>query len=153
MAAAKAYIGGVDSGAKDETIAAAIRDHLHQCKSIELFKKVRAITSAPIGIVPSPLRLKKHPWTRCRVLRGGDLDRLSGLYERAVKDVAKEMGFVPFLQPKETQVDGLRTKAAYSLDRTATRGDADDISHMNVEFGTLVLTEVLENQDFMEGPG
>jgi len=70
------------------------------------------------------------------VVEEGDAERLvRGMYDRAGADVAGQLSIELFPQPVETLATPLRTRSQYE------RGD--DNSHMNWDFGELVVRRVL----------
>ena len=110
------------------------------------------MTSAPIGILPSPLLSEKVPIEELKsIVRSGDAGRIAELFRAAFVELGQEMGFVALFQPQITQANPLQTKAIYSAGGERKQGGID-YEHMNGAYGELVLAEILSTPAFMS-PG
>lgn len=131
----------------------AINDLAKNALSYKLIRYLRAVTSKPIYVGHRPLRaapLRDVPQDLCAYTSG-----LQMLNETVYADV----GAVMLPQPLESIVNGNRTRIDFTkgskrLDLGDTNDGelhgANDISHMNDDFGRMWLTENLKK---MESPG
>ncbi len=111
--------------------------------AMRTLQMLRQITDAPVGIIPTPLPASDHP-SRPTPHQGAR--RLQDVFLTACAKVALEVQaqFIP--QPSETLSDtGLSTRAEYarSPERLFFQQDVDDYSHMNAEYGAIVLRNAL----------
>lgn len=119
---------------------------LRDTVSLEVARKVRAITAQPMTIVPSPRisdanPLKLYP----RFRETGDAERIAGYFFAASDILGREVGAEMARQPAETLRDPLLTLAVYTQDAPREFGDTErpegwiDYQHMNAEYGALML--------------
>jgi hypothetical protein len=123
--------------------------------SMQVARKVRAITNRPITIVPGPRisdanELKLYPWLE----QNGDSQRIADYFAAASDILCKEVDAQVLQQPAQTLRDPLRTLAIYAKDaprefnETPLPDGWKDYQHMNVEYGVLALRALLAMPGF-----
>ena len=116
----------------------AIRSALFESLAAQWAVKLDCITEAPKGLIPVPMTGESRRRRRLMVVEEGDAERLvRGIYDRAAADVAGQLSIELFAQPVETLTTPLRTRSRYERD--------GDNSHMNWDFGELVVRRVLSS--------
>jgi hypothetical protein len=116
----------------------AIRSALLESLAAQWAAKLDCITEAPKGLIPVPMTGESRRRRRLMVVEEGDAEkRVRGIYDRAAADVAGQLSIELFAQPVETLASPLRTRSRYERD--------DDNSHMNWDFGELVVRRVLSS--------
>ena len=114
--------------------------------SMQVARKLRAITALPMSIVPGPrisdaTELKLYP----KLEETGDAERIAGYFAAASDTLCREVDAQIVGQPPETLRDPLRTLAVYAkdapreFDEIARPEGWKDYQHMNAEYGALVL--------------
>lgn len=151
----------------DECFARALRGCVAGSLAITTVRKLREITSAPIGVIPDPLPTKNY--TECefvnRAEETGEAQIVANLFEAACRSVVRDLDAECYFQPTSTKSDILRTNATYSEGAVRlheARGKRHRIAssrktesnlaimsprslskHMNGAFGALYLEGIL----------
>lgn len=125
-----------------DTVDNVIRGSL----AIRTAAKLRQVTAAPITLSPTPVSSARYPNLRLRLSENGNAQIVADMFSDACRRAALEVkaGFLP--QPTDTlDTDGLATKPIYSREpaRFLIPNAAEDLTHMNGEYGATVLRALL----------
>jgi hypothetical protein len=123
--------------------------------SMQVARKLRAITARPMTIVPAPrisdaTELKLYP----KLEETGDADRIADYFAAASDILCREVDAGIVEQPPETLRDPLRTLAVYAKDAPREFDELPrpegwkDYQHMNAAYGALVLRALFAMPDF-----
>jgi hypothetical protein len=127
----------------DDVVLERMRQMAPELLAVQTVKKLRAITSAPIGVIPTPYRSSEAPEAeanRDRAARG------IALFGTACEGAFGEFQAELFTQPAETlSDDGAYTNAVFarSPERWYFTQDGEDHTHMDGSFGAIVLRHAL----------
>jgi len=128
---------------RDDVLRERLRRFVDASLCVQTLKKLRAITHAPVGVIPSPRRSSEAPEATSnneRVTRSVTLFRLA--CEEAIEGLHAEL----FPQPAETlSEDGAYTKAEFARSpaRLEIIHKGEDHSHMDASYGAIVLRHAL----------
>jgi hypothetical protein len=134
----------------NECYLRAVTGVLRETVSMQVARKLRAITVRPMTIVPGPAisdanERKVYP----RLEESGDSEKIANTFFAASNILAQELDATVARQPPETMRDSLRTLAIYAKDAPREFGDTEqppgwkDYQHMNAEYGALVWRSLL----------
>src|SRR5262249_44586305 len=119
--------------------------------SMKVFRKLRAISQAPVAVVPDPMMsaVKQSEYLE-ETFGKGEEQLVATVFQTAVSELGTEMGFTPFFQVPQTLANPIQTKIEYSYGTTAS--GKIDVFHGNREFGALQLRSVLSAPPFAVTP-
>lgn len=128
------------SGERD--LIQAVKERLSGTPSMAVFRKLRAISQAPVAVVPDPMMSAVKPSEYLEeTFRKGEQQLVATVFETAVSELGAEMGFTPFFQVPQTLANPVQTKIAFS--NGTTPSGKLDVFHGNRELGALQLRSVL----------
>lgn len=133
----------------DDVLVKAIEDSLQMTMGIRMLDMVRQITDATAIVIPQPSRAEiDAPVSDSPVNPSKNMRWILPVFQTACVRLARQRkaSFLP--QPAETLSEtSLATKATYarSPSRLDTEKTGEDRSHMNSEYGAIVLREALGN--------
>jgi hypothetical protein len=139
----------------DECYRLAVTGCLRDSVSMQVARKIRAITERPLAIVPGPaISDANERKLYQRLHETGDCERIAKYFLAAAEVLAREVDATILHQPPETMSDPLRTLAIYGKDAPREFGDTPrpedwkDYQHMNGEYGALVWRCLLATPGF-----
>lgn len=131
-----------------EFLHAVIASGLRQSLAIEIARKLRRISAAPIVVIPVPFR-SDHGENHLPERFAEDAQRrqIAERFKAAAESAGEELNVEICFQPDATISEQLLTKAMYSrgsapLGNMTDAHPDDDATHMNGEFGALVWREL-----------
>jgi hypothetical protein len=123
---------------------------LRKSVAMEVAAKVRAITTQPMTIVPSPQISEAYrPGVYGRLHKKGDAEKIAGYFFSASKSLCGEIGAELFVQPALTLCNPLQTLLVYVNPPRRRLGEDEvpagrkEFRHMTAEYGELVLRSLL----------
>jgi len=141
----------------DHCFMRAIEDVLLGSTAVSLIRRLQQITDAPILLVPQPMSSDQDrvPWT-LRTLEAGE-DRIAAdTFSTVTTQIADRLGIQVMFQPADTLTSPMLTNSSYSRGSvrlggglTTTHPD-DDVTHMNAEYGAIILKRVLQGGVFRD---
>jgi hypothetical protein len=140
-----------------------IRDRLERASALKLAKMIKPCSSAKLLIVPSPLpaeaRIASEPWSSLpRKPLAVSIEDIHELYESAASQLVAEEGGSLVVQPRQSLALRGLSRNEFSRDAVRLEGqmdrahEEDNVSHMNKDYGVLMVREVLKTVGFAQGP-
>jgi hypothetical protein len=128
---------------------------LRDTVSMQTARKLRAITSRPMTIMPGPRisdsnELKLYPFLR----ENGSAEKIAAYFRAACDLLGREVDATVAEQPPETLRDPLQTLSVYAKDPPREFAETElpagwkDYQHMNADYGALVLRALFSAPGF-----
>lgn len=133
--------------ATDADFDGPVYDALRDSLAIDVLRKLRAITAAPVFVIATPLpAYERHTEMWDRLTRAKQNERLARVYNAACDRLAREFGATFLPQPPETiGENGLTTPSEYYLlPVDYVRTEKAPHTHMNQAYGGIILRNALE---------
>jgi hypothetical protein len=133
--------------ATDADFDSVVFDALRDTLAIDVLRKLRVITAAPVFLIATPLpAYERHPEIWDRLIRQKQNQRLARVYNAACDRLAREFGAIFLPQPPETiGENGLTTPAEYYLlPIDYVRTEKAPHTHMNQAYGGVILRNALQ---------
>jgi hypothetical protein len=130
----------------DECFHSAFYGCLRESRAVRIITCLREITTAPIGLVPMPMRSTSCPYADVEIIeQNGDEASVATAFAAIATRLSEDLNVSLFLQPENTLAAPLRTNAIFS--RASLRSAADEVvrndyTHMNGDYGRLVLRKI-----------
>jgi len=138
----------------DECFVRSLQGCLGGTLAVKTITKLHQVTSAPIALIPQPF---PGEMVNGSLLFGNVRDNRSGesiakLFDTACRRLARDLDVQIVFQPEFTKSGPLHTKAAYSAGSIKfgdlnTKLPKHESMHMNVDYGVVMLREVLSSLD------
>lgn len=133
--------------ATDADFDSAVHDALRDTLAIDVLRKLREITAAPVFLIATPLpAYERHTEIWERLTRQKQNERMARVYNGACDRLAREFGAIFLPQPPETVGEnGLTTPAEYYLlPIDYVRTEKAPHTHMNQAYGGIILRNALQ---------
>ena len=128
----------------DDCFLQAVIGCAREMLSIEILKKLRKITDAPVRVIAVPFLGRENKTNVHHLLKIKDADSVATFFRLACDQLAAEHNarFLP--QPKQTlRKRVLLTRSAYTQDAVRFSEAITDGIHMNADYGAIVLRQAL----------
>jgi hypothetical protein len=126
----------------------AVYDALRDALAIDVLRKLREITQAPVFLIATPLpAYERHIEIWDRLTNQKQNERLARVYNAACARLAREFGATFLPQPPETiGENGLTTPSEYYLlPVDYVRTEKAPHTHMNQAYGSIILHNALDH--------
>jgi hypothetical protein len=130
-----------------EDYVAAMEPAIRDTIAIDVAAKLRSLTKAPIFIIATPLPAhERHAELWLRLKKNNQEATVVQAYNAACARVAGEHDAIFLPQPAETADEtGLTTRKQFYLLRPDQVAEEKSLhTHMNLEFGAIILRDTLE---------
>jgi hypothetical protein len=133
----------------DECFHWAFYGCLRESRAVRIIGYLREITTAPIGLVPMPMRSTSSPNADVEIIeQNGDEASVATAFAATATRLSEDLNFSLLLQPEDTLAAPLRTNAIFSrasLLSAADEVESRDYTHMNANYGKLVLRKIFSD--------